>query len=459
MNFIYNNSPVLLQNILVSAYGYYWRRRRFGGVFKNQLKLFRERNTFSHEEWEHYQTIELRKLLCHAYETVPFYKERYSKEGFTLRDFKSFKLSDLDKLPFLEKEDLRKYGKTKLLSNNRANGQFYSSSGSTGTPTSIFYSYKFHQTWSAAFEVRIREWAGVDRFTPRGMIGGRKIVKDSNSKPPYYRYNYFENQTYFSAYHIGPNTVYNYLNGIIDGKVEYMTGYAMSNFLLAKEFQKARIKPPKMKAVITSSEKLTSEMRKTLEDVYECKVFDSYSGVEACGLISETNQGQLLNSQDVGIIEVLNSQDKKGQHSVCGELVSTGLLNFDQPLIRYRIGDRVCLKNECFSRAKYQMPVINSIDGRIEDVIVGPNGQKMVRFHSVFVDIDGLVLSQIIQETNNYLRIKLVIDDGFNITQAQSIITSRIKSQLGDELKVSFEYVSELPLTASGKIKAVISKI
>ena len=37
----------------------------------------------------------------------------------------------------------------------------------------------------------------------------------------------------------------------------------------------------KMKAIITSSETLTNEMRRTLEKVYDCKVFDSYSGVEA----------------------------------------------------------------------------------------------------------------------------------------------------------------------------------
>ena len=64
----------------------------------------------------------------------------------------------------------------------RSQRKFYSSSGSTGTPTSIYYSNRFHQTWSAAFEVRIREWAGIDRFTARGMIGGRKISQ-ANTPP------------------------------------------------------------------------------------------------------------------------------------------------------------------------------------------------------------------------------------------------------------------------------------
>jgi acyl-coenzyme A synthetase/AMP-(fatty) acid ligase len=35
----------------------------------------------------------------------------------------------------------------------------------------------------------------------------------------------------------------------------------------------------------------------------------------------------------------------------------------------------------------------------------------------------------------------------------------RLKYQLGDSIEILFEYVSELPKTSSGKIKAVISKI
>jgi len=455
---LYFKAPVFFQNIAMSLYGLYWKKRRFGGVFKKEVNLFRKRNSFSKQQWDVYQELELRKLLVHAFTNVPFYQKKYTDAGFILSDFQTFKLKDLNKLPFLEKEELRKYGKTELLSNTRNKGSFYSSSGSTGTPTSIYYSREFHQKWSAAFEVRIREWAGVDRFTPRGMIGGRKILKGNS--PPFYRYNYFEKQTYFSAYHIGPSNINSYLKGIIEGKVEYMTGYAMSNYLLAKEFEKAGIIPPKMKAIITSSETLTNEMRRTLEKVYDCKVYDSYSGVEACGLISESNDGKLFNSPDVGIIEVLDEKGKNVKQNEIGELISTGLLNYDQPLIRYKIGDRISLGNINNFNNQRQMPIVKSINGRIEDVVTGPNGNIMVRFHSIFIDINGLIASQIIQKSISHIVLKLVIDDNcYNDVNSEAIMTDRLKYQLGDSIKIFFEYVNELPLTSSGKIKAVISKI
>ena len=47
--------------------------------------------------------------------------------------------------------------------------------------------------------------------------------------------------------------------------------------------------------------------------VYGCKTYDSYSGVEACGLISENECGQLLVSPDVGIMEILNEDGSSMQ--------------------------------------------------------------------------------------------------------------------------------------------------
>lgn len=456
---LYKSLPVPAQNLIISLYGWYWQKRRFGGEFKQELLNFRSRNNWTETQWREYQEQKLRELLIHAFMHVPFYKQKYSLAGFQLIDFQNFKLEDLHSLPFLEKQELREFGRTSLLADNKAKGNFYSSSGSTGTPTSIYYSPSFHQIWSAAFEVRIREWAGADRFSARGMIGGRRVVQEGDSNGPFYRYNSFEKQTYFSAYHIGPNTVRDYLEGMLKGKVEYMTGYAMSNYFLAQEIEKAGLKAPRLKAVITSSEKLSPEMRETFRRVYQCETFDSYSGVEACGLISETPDGYLVNSPDVGILEVLDQNGSAVPAGASGEVVSTGLLNFDQPLIRYRIGDRVTLGKDGYGPKSIYMPVIEEIEGRIEDKIIGPDGRAMVRFHGVFINHQGLVASQVVQEERDLIILRLVTDSSYSKDISESTMIQRIQSQLGLGMKVNFEYVEELPRTSSGKIKAVISKL
>lgn len=441
---------------MVSLYGYYWKWRRFGGAFERALQECKLREHYSHKQWETYQKDALIQLIHHAREHVPYYTRNWSVN--TLQSHADRDLSEiLNQFPILEKEMLRKYGKTELLSRKRYKGHFYSSSGSTGTPTSIYYSYQFHRLWSALFEARIRHWAGLDRNMARGMIGGRRVVPEGKSKPPFYRYNAAENQVYFSAYHIAPEHIENYVHAMRQYKIEYMTGYAASNFILAKMIREVGLQAPQLKAVITSSEKLTPEMRKLFEEVYGCKTYDSYSGVEACGLISECEHGSLHVSPDAGIIEILDEKGNPVNPGETGEAICTGLLNFDQPLIRYRIGDQLTLAKNQNCPCGRAMPVISAINGRTEDVIKGPDGREMVRFHGVFIDLPEVRRGQIVQESLSEFIIYVECGATLSESSRQKMM-ERMRSQLGN-IQVHVKQTDRIPLGPNGKFKAVISRI
>ena len=452
----YTRLPVGFQSIAVSAHGFRWKKRRFGGIFSEELNKFRQRENFSVSEWQNYLTAQLRFLLLHSFDQVPFYHESFTNAGLQRSMLEKFELTDLNKLPYLSKQTLRLEGKRKLLSGKpEKKGEFFSSSGSTGTPTQILFSHAMHQRWSAGFEARIRHWAGVDRFTPRGMIGGRRVVPEGMAKPPFYRYNFFEKQTYFSAYHISAATVGDYLEGMKRNGVHYMTGYAMSNFFLARFIKECGLEAPDMKAVITSSEKLTPEMSKLFSEVYKCDTYDSWSGLEACGLVSECEHGSLHVSPDLGIIELLDDNGHEVQPGEVGEVVCTGLVNFDQPLIRYRIGDLMRKgKGDCQCGRK--MPVISEIVGRVEDTVVGMDGREMVRFHGIFIDLPNLIEGQVIQWEMDVFEIKIV-SNGRWTTEESSIVTKRMISQLGN-IKLEIHEVDSIP-RHNGKFRAVISHV
>jgi phenylacetate-CoA ligase len=453
---IYPFVPVWLQNIGISMYGYKWQKRRFGGVFDVEYKGYKEREFYTAEQWRDHQTIALRKMLVHAIENVPYYKEAYTKAGYTVEDFKKFELSDLSKLPFLEKNTLRQKGQSDLLATQlEPNGEFYGSSGSTGTPTQILFSTAMHQRWSAGFEARIRNWAGLSRFNARGMIGGRRVVPEGNAKPPYYRYNFIEKQVYYSAYHISTQTAKGYLEAMQKYKLDYMTGYAVGNFVLARFLKEQNLTYP-LKAVITSSEKLTAEMRQVFMEVYGCKAYDSYSGVEACGLISECERGSLHISPDMGIFEFINSEGQPAKAGEMAEVVSTGLLNFDQPLIRYRIGDMMKFSDKQCSCGR-QMPVIEEIVGRLEDVVVGKDGREMVRFHGIFINLPNVIEGQIIQNGYDDFVINVATSSGITAEEQETIL-KKMESQLG-EVKVTINQLSTIPRGPNGKFKAVISNV
>lgn len=455
---LYQNAPLFIQNLMISAFGFKWKKRRFGGIFEEELKAAKEREGYTSEQWIDYQTVNLRRLLLHAFDQVPFYTEKYSSAGITRSQLARFELDDLHILPPLEKNELRQFGKTTLLSKNpEPQGEFYPSSGSTGTPVSLFFSIKMHQRWSALIEARVRHWAGVTRNDPRGMIGGRRIIPGSNLDGPFYRYNIFEKQVYFSAYHITPETAGDYAKAFEKHEISYMTGYAMANYLLARFFLEKGISVPQLKAVITSSEKLTPKMRDTFAKVYKCKTYDSYSGAEACGLISENENGQLLISPDVGIMEILREDGTPCRPGETGEVYSTGLLNYNQPLIRYRIGDLVKLAENQNAECGRNMTVVDEITGRIEDVVFGKDGRQMVRFHGVFIDMQNIMESQIIQHELDQFEIKVVVAKSLTV-QERNTIKERMESQLGD-IKLHINEVTSIPRVANGKIKSVISKV
>jgi len=455
---LYHLLPVPIQNIAISIFGIYWHIRRYGGVFKSELQRCKERQYFSTDQWHKWQEKELQKLLVHAYTTSPYYTKLFDGIGLDIQKLKLFKLSNITQLPILEKSIFRKYGGTELLSKNQEpNGVYLFTSGSSGTPLRIKYSRRMHQKYFGIYEANVRNWAGIDMNMSRGVFGGRRILRNGISIGPYYRYNQIEKQVYFSAYHISKDTVKDYLEGLNKYKVDYLEGYSSSIYFLARFIEESGLKVPKLKAILGSTDKMTQEMRETYKRVFQCDAFDSYNGVDICNLISECEHHRLHVVPDVGIVEVLNIKGKPCKPGETGELISTGLLNFDQPLIRYKIGDLVKLSRDQICPCGRKMLIIDEITGRIEDLVIGPDGREMRRFNRIFTNIQSVVEGQIIQHDIIRFEINLVVFSTPTMDELL-IIKQRMFAQLGN-IDLDIHVVDTIPRGPNGKFKAVISHV
>ena len=157
----------------------------------------------------------------------------------------------------------------------------------------------------AVREVRSSGWAGVSYTMPRATIGGRLPVPDPESQGPFYRYNLVERQVYFSPYHLRPDTAPSYVQALWRHRPQWLTGLAVSYYLLAKLILEQQLKVPPLKAVITTSEKLTQNMRDTIERAFGCRAYEEDGTVEGNVLATECEQGRLHVSPDVGVVEIL----------------------------------------------------------------------------------------------------------------------------------------------------------
>lgn len=454
---VYAHSPVWLQNLGISAYGVVWKKRRYGGRFREFVSQFIFRETFFQEDWDRYQTERLRSLLVYAGKNVPYYQKLFQHMELSLQDLLNFKLADLSKLPLLEKEYIRS-NPDEFIDRSIHPKRFntYLTSGTTGKNLAVKWTVETDRLNAAAYEARCRRWAGLNYKMSRAMIGGRIVVPKGNSPPPYWRYNLVERQLYMSAFHISPENVPDYVKALNRFQPDYLVGYASSHFFLARMIDELNLGVHQPKAVLTSSEKLTPEMRSMIEKVYQCPVFDGYNGVEGSCLISECEHHRLHVSPDVGIVEILDRDGNNATPGESGEIITTGLLNFAQPLIRYRIGDVAC-SSVINCPCGRQMPIIHELIGRLEDVVIGPDGRETVRFHGVFVGVPHIREGQIVQEELNKFIIRLVVDQGFNMDDRQTIYR-RFVQRLG-QIDLEFDFVDHIERTQGGKFRSVISKV
>jgi phenylacetate-CoA ligase len=454
---LYEISPVCLQQLAVTAWGLSWYYRRFGGKFEHYVDEFVARERFNATQWEEYQTRALRALLLRCYQVVPYYRDSLARHGLRESDSIHFTLDQLAHLPLLHKDTIRSNPAAFIASNvPRTRLRTYYTSGSTGTPLGVGMTDEVHRRISAVYEARCRKWAGVNYKMSRAMIGGRLVVPRANSSPPFYRYNRWERQVYFSAFHIAPQNAKHYVDALNRFHPDYLVGYASSHYFLARMIEEQGLTVCSPRCVLVSSEKLTEEMRSTLQRVYRCKVFDAYSGVEACCWASECEHHRMHVSPDVGIVEVLRPNGQPAKPGEEGELVATGLLNFVQPLVRYHTGDIVTLSEEPCPCGR-AMPVVRELVGRLEDTVVGPDGREMVRFHGIFINLSSVKEGQIIQESLRDFTVRIVVTGGLKEADREMIL-SRMEQRLG-KVRVRIEEVKGIERTNRGKFRAVICNL
>ncbi|MGH9766393.1 MAG: phenylacetate--CoA ligase family protein, partial [Blastocatellia bacterium] len=448
---LYNKLPVWAQHGAVSAYGLYWYWLRFGGGYQSALDGYLQRERLTEHEWRAWQRERLKNLLSASAQNVAFYRNNWTES-----EKKAAMDGRLEELPLLEKDAVRGDPYAFLKPDVRRPLVFHTS-GSTGTPVASLWTVEEMRSSMAVREARSACWAKVSFRLPRATFSGRLIVPDPASDGPFHRFNAIERQAYFSAFHLRPDTARNYVAALSKHNIQWMTGYAVSYYLLAKFILDQRLLVPALKAIVTTSEKVTDEMRRVMESAYGCPVHEEYSAVENVLFASECEQRRLHVSPDIGVVEILRPDGSPCAPGETGEVVATGLMRWSQPLIRYRLGDLASWDEEPCPCGR-AMPVIKEVVGRIEDVVVGLDGRQLVRFHGVFVDQPHVREGQIIQEALNRIRVKVAPSNGFGEADVADIV-HRVRQRLGAETEVIVEQVNEIPRTRSGKFQAVISLI
>jgi len=319
------------------------------------------------EELKTLQLSKLKEAVGWAMRT-PFYKERLPGVGINgPDDIKS--LEDLRRIPFTSKEDLRKAFPYGLLSIPKEDVvRLHASSGTTGTPTTIYFS-----------AADIRRWAG---FMARCIVGTGCTKSDV-----------FQNMISYGlftgglGFHYGGEEVGMLVipsgSGFTSRQFKYMQDFgttvvhATPSFLLhveskMKEEGVAR-ESLKLRRAFAGAEPYSEDTRKRIEGLLDIDVYNSYglSEMNGPGVAFECQAKVGLHLWEDGYVGEIIDPDtlEPLPDGEKGELVLTCLCREATPILRYRTRDITSFYTEpCACGRTHRR--MRRITGRTDDMLI-----------------------------------------------------------------------------------------
>ena len=263
-----------------------------------------------------------------------------------------------------------------------------------------------------------------------------------------------------SAYDMTDKRLDEYIKNMHRYNPKIIRGYAQAIFVMSQYMNKKGISDIHPSSILTTAETLFEHQRLSIEKSFGCKVFDGYGGGEAPAAAYECEEhtGYHISSENI-ILEFI----KDGQSVSPGEkgrIVITNLNNYAMPFIRYDMED-IGIPSDDICSCGRGLPLMKSVEGRVNDMIVTPEG-KMIHsylFSAVFRGISSVDQFQVIQETEDMITIKVVNNEQFG-EKDLNFINTAIGQIVGKTIKLHIECVQEIPLLkGSGKRRFVISKV
>ncbi|OGP80396.1 MAG: phenylacetate--CoA ligase [Deltaproteobacteria bacterium RBG_16_64_85] len=425
-----------------------------------------EFETLPREAMEALQVKRLREQVDRVYATVPFYRAKLSEAGFKPGDIR--KLSDLAKLPFTDKNDMRDtypFGMFAIPMERVV--RIHASSGTTGKPVVVGYTRRDIDTWSEL----------MARTLCCGGATSGDVVHNS------YGYGLFTGGlgAHYGAEKIGA-TVIPMSGGNTKRQIMIMQDFGSTILLctpsyalnIAEVMAEEGIDPGKLrlKCGMFGAEPWSESMRKEIEKKLKISALDIYglSEVIGPGVSSECLEEKhgLHISEDHFLPEIINPETGNAMpYGETGELVFTTVTKEAFPVIRYRTRDiSKLIPTPCScGRTLVRM---ERISGRTDDMLIirGVNVFPS-QIEAVLMDVEGvephyqLIVSR--EGSLDVLEVQVEVNESIfsDAIKGLEALSRRIEHDIKDLLGVSCKVKLVEPKTiqrSEGKAKRVIDK-
>ena len=371
-------------------------------LLKLLFKLYqsKKRLTISREELEKYQKKKMTEILLYAYDHSTYYRKRFEEKNISRKDIG---LIPIENYPSLTKKELMKNFNEIVCTNVDINemrsfdanpdnnNKLYKdkyhivhSSGTTEKPGYFIYDEKAWQQMLIAtiraslWDMSMKEIIKLLSKRPRivyiaetdGRYGGAMAVSDGIAGVK-------AKQLFLDI----KMPLDEWIDKISKFQPSIIIGYPSAIKILMESVARGEIKTNLFR-IISCGEPLSKNLRDCFTKTFKCKVINFYGASESLALGVEVgNKDEMYLFDDMNYIEILED----GIYITC-------LYNKIQPLIRYKISDKVTLHG---ISKHVPLTTVTNILGRNEDLLwfKDKNGKKEF-LHPLSVEgfcIDGML--------------------------------------------------------------------
>lgn len=374
----------------------------------------------------------LQNLVKRLEEKSPFYQQKFTEAGVHAEDVKT--MADFEKLPFTDKEDLRKAYPLGLQAVPDSEVvRIHSSSGTTGMPVIIPYTANDVADWATMFS-RCYCYAGMtneDRIqiTPGYGLWTAGIGFQAGAE-----------KMGAMAIPMGPGNTQKQLQMMVDLKSTVLASTSSYALLLAEEVANQKLGDQlHLKRGVIGSERWGDKMRNRIAEELGIELFDIYGLTEIYGpgiSIDCSEHDGLHYWSDYLYFEILDQETLQpvpaGEY---GELVITTFKKEGAPLLRYRTHDITrFIPGPCSCGSIH--PRHDRIVGRTDDMVK----VKGVNIYPGQIDellktVDGVSSEYLAtvehQDGKDCVILAFEIQDGFDKQGLETEVKRQFKSRVG----------------------------
>ena len=398
------------------------------------------------------QWTDVQRMVAHAYETTPFYRERLDAAGVSPAGLKS--PADLAKVPPLTREDIRNR-KDALLSSAYGAGDLFEAAtgGTTESPVPLYRDRECLQTRNAD-QMRFNLWAGCTPSAKVFWLWGAAVDFASD---PSWRWKIWERYVLRQVF--APSSELNrYICEIYRQRlnafrpktiIAYPTPLAIFAEYLATSGKDYR----RPENIIVTAEPLSAEQRRSIEAAFGVRPYLQYGARDFGMVASECEQHEGLHYNPLAVyLEFAPIGDG------VAEVLVTDLTNRAMPMIRYKVGD-CALPIEAACPCGRGFPRMTEVVGRTVDNFILANGSivpGVALTNRVLKDFAVLKKVQIIQQDYEDFVVRYVPGPQFN-QQNLAAVTEVMRKFVGATSRIAFVPVDDIARERSGKTRLCIS--